>query len=35
MERERMGISQCGAHPDGQEGLKAFAEKRRPKFTVK
>jgi 2-(1,2-epoxy-1,2-dihydrophenyl)acetyl-CoA isomerase len=35
MERERMGISQCGAHPDGQEGLKAFAEKRRPKFAVK
>jgi 2-(1,2-epoxy-1,2-dihydrophenyl)acetyl-CoA isomerase len=35
MERERMGISQCGAHPDGQEGLRAFAEKRRPKFTVK
>ena len=35
MERERMGISQCGAHPDGQEGLRAFAEKRRPKFSVK
>jgi 2-(1,2-epoxy-1,2-dihydrophenyl)acetyl-CoA isomerase len=21
IERERMGISRCGAHPDGQEGL--------------
>jgi 2-(1,2-epoxy-1,2-dihydrophenyl)acetyl-CoA isomerase len=35
MERERMGISQCGAHPDGREGLKAFAEKRKPIFHAK
>jgi len=35
MERERLGISQCGAHPDGREGLKAFAEKRKPIFHAK
>lgn len=35
MERERLGISQCGAHPDGREGLKAFAEKRKPIFPAK
>jgi len=35
IERERLGISQCGAHPDGQEGLKAFAEKRKPIFHPK
>jgi len=35
IERERTGISNCGAHPDGQEGLKAFAEKRKPIFNVK
>ena len=35
IERERMGISQCGAHPDGREGLKAFAEKRKPIFHAK
>jgi enoyl-CoA hydratase/carnithine racemase len=27
IERERTGISNCGVRPDGQEGLKAFAEK--------
>ena len=32
IERERLGISQCGTHPDGREGLKAFAEKRKPIF---
>jgi len=35
MERERLGISRCGAHPDGREGLKAFAEKRKPVFQAK
>ena len=35
IERERMGISQCGAHPDGREGLKAFTEKRKPIFPAK
>ena len=35
IERERIGLSSCAAHPDGQEGLKAFAEKRRPIFNVK
>jgi 2-(1,2-epoxy-1,2-dihydrophenyl)acetyl-CoA isomerase len=32
LERERQGISECAAHPDGQEGLRAFAEKRKPTF---
>jgi 2-(1,2-epoxy-1,2-dihydrophenyl)acetyl-CoA isomerase len=32
LELERQGISDCGAHPDGQEGLKAFVEKRKPSF---
>jgi 2-(1,2-epoxy-1,2-dihydrophenyl)acetyl-CoA isomerase len=32
LEDERVGISTCGAHPDGQEGMRAFAEKRAPKF---
>jgi len=35
IERERRGISNCGAHPDGQEGLKAFADRRKPIFNVK
>jgi 2-(1,2-epoxy-1,2-dihydrophenyl)acetyl-CoA isomerase len=35
IERERLGLSCCGAHPDGQEGLKAFQEKRKPVFNVK
>jgi 2-(1,2-epoxy-1,2-dihydrophenyl)acetyl-CoA isomerase len=35
IERERQGLSCCAAHPDGQEGLKAFSEKRKPKFNVK
>jgi 2-(1,2-epoxy-1,2-dihydrophenyl)acetyl-CoA isomerase len=32
LERERDGIAACGAHPDGQEGMAAFAEKRKPMF---
>ncbi|HEX6270999.1 MAG TPA: enoyl-CoA hydratase/isomerase family protein [Anaerolineales bacterium] len=32
LELERQGISDCAAHPDGQEGIKAFVEKRKPVF---
>jgi 2-(1,2-epoxy-1,2-dihydrophenyl)acetyl-CoA isomerase len=32
LELERQGISSCAAHPDGQEGLRAFVEKRKPDF---
>ena len=32
LERERNAIATCGAHPEGQEGLKAFTEKRKPLF---
>lgn len=32
LELERQGISDCGAHRDGQEGIKAFVEKRKPIF---
>lgn len=32
LERERAALAACGAHPDGQEGMRAFAEKRRPAF---
>jgi 2-(1,2-epoxy-1,2-dihydrophenyl)acetyl-CoA isomerase len=35
IERERTGLSDCAAHPDGQEGLKAFSEKRKPVFIIK
>jgi 2-(1,2-epoxy-1,2-dihydrophenyl)acetyl-CoA isomerase len=33
LELERQGISECGAHPDGQEGIQAFIEKRKPVFS--
>jgi 2-(1,2-epoxy-1,2-dihydrophenyl)acetyl-CoA isomerase len=33
LELERKGISDCAAHPDGQEGIQAFLEKRRPDFS--
>ncbi len=32
LERERRGLATCAAHPDGQEGLQAFVEKRKPVF---
>jgi 2-(1,2-epoxy-1,2-dihydrophenyl)acetyl-CoA isomerase len=32
LEWERQGISSCAAHPDGQEGIRAFVEKRKPSF---
>jgi 2-(1,2-epoxy-1,2-dihydrophenyl)acetyl-CoA isomerase len=32
LDRERRGLSTCAAHPDGQEGMKAFMEKRKPVF---
>jgi 2-(1,2-epoxy-1,2-dihydrophenyl)acetyl-CoA isomerase len=35
IERERQGLSSCAAHPDGKEGLKAFSEKRKPRFNPK
>lgn len=32
IERERLALVTCGEHPDGLEGMKAFAEKRKPVF---
>jgi 2-(1,2-epoxy-1,2-dihydrophenyl)acetyl-CoA isomerase len=32
LERERRGLATCAAHPDGQEGMQAFLEKRKPQF---
>ena len=32
LEKERVGISTCAAHSDGQEGIQAFVEKRSPIF---
>jgi len=33
MELEGRGIAACANLPDGQEGLAAFTEKRKPKFS--
>ena len=33
LELEREGISDCAAHPHGQEGIRAFVEKRKPSFS--
>ncbi len=33
IERERTYLAACGSHPEGQEGIKAFLEKRKPVFT--
>lgn len=33
LELERQGISDCAAHPNGQEGIRAFIEKRKPSFS--
>ncbi len=35
IERERLGLSNCATHSDGQEGLRSFLEKRKPVFNVK
>jgi len=35
IEKERLGLSTCAAHPEGQEGLLAFKEKRKPVFHAK
>ncbi|UCE54385.1 MAG: enoyl-CoA hydratase/isomerase family protein [Desulfobacterales bacterium] len=32
IERERLGLCDCADHPDGQEGLNAFVEKRKPAY---
>lgn len=32
IDRERRGLRSCAAHPEGKEGLRAFAEKRKPVF---
>jgi len=32
LERERAALAACAEHPEGQEGLKAFSEKRKPRF---
>ena len=32
IEMERVGLCDCAGHPDGQEGLNAFVEKRKPVF---
>ncbi|MHC4636476.1 MAG: enoyl-CoA hydratase/isomerase family protein [Planctomycetota bacterium] len=34
IELERAALEACADHPDGQEGLRAFTEKRKPRFGV-
>jgi 2-(1,2-epoxy-1,2-dihydrophenyl)acetyl-CoA isomerase len=33
LELERAALSTCGSHPDGQEGVAAFAERRKPNYS--
>jgi len=35
LEIERAALEACALHPDGQEGLTAFSEKRKPEFSKK
>jgi len=35
LQNERVGISRCVAHGDGEEGIRAFLEKRKPVFKHK
>ncbi len=35
LQNEREGVCNCGAHPDGREGIRAFIEKRKPIFNSK
>ena len=35
IEMERAALEACADHPDGQEGLRAFSEKRKPRFGSK
>jgi len=35
IENERAALEACADHPDGQEGLSAFSEKREPRFGLK
>jgi 2-(1,2-epoxy-1,2-dihydrophenyl)acetyl-CoA isomerase len=32
LEKERESLSRCADHPNGQEGISAFVEKRKPIF---
>lgn len=32
LEHERIGLSACADHSDGREGIRAFIEKRRPRY---
>jgi len=34
LEDERAGLSNCGVHADGREGIAAFSQKRKPNFTT-
>ena len=34
LENERAALEACADHPDGIEGLSAFAEKRKPQFVI-
>ena len=34
LELERTALEACADHPDGREGLAAFSEKRKPKYSA-